>query len=88
MRENYPAKYPMFRAVYYSYGYLDSIVSLDELKERYGLTGVWEALVNEEQEFIAATRRYNVYHQFYSWADMDRSRMLKNRQILKIIGNE
>ncbi len=88
VRENYPAKYPMFRAVYHSYAYLDSIVSLDELKERYNLKRVWEPLVNEEQEFIAATRRYNVYHQFYSWADMDRSRMLKNRQILKIIGNE
>ena len=88
MRENCPAKYPMFRAVYYSHSYLDQIISLEELQERYGLMSVWDALVNEEQEFIAATRRYNVYHQFYAWADMDRSRMLKNRQILKIIGNE
>jgi len=37
---------------------------------------------------VADWRRYDVYHQFYDWAEMDPRRMVKNRQILRIIGNE
>lgn len=88
VKKNYPAKYPMFRAIFYSYSDLESVVSLEELKERYGLNGLWSIFVEEEKEFIASIRRYDVYHQLYSWAEMDNTRMFKNRQILKIIGNE
>ena len=87
VRENYPAKYPMFRAIYYSYSDLENVVSLEELKARYGLTNLWTALMSEEQEFIASIRHYDIYHQLYSWGNMDDTRMFKNRQILKIIGN-
>ena len=88
VRNNYPAKYAMFRAVYYSYTYLDNVVSLEELKARYGLDSVWTVFMAEEQEFVAAVRRYDVYSNLYSWGNMDDNRMIKNRQILKIIGNE
>lgn len=88
VRTNYPAKYPMFRAVYYSYSDLENVVSLEELKTRYGLDSVWTLFMAEEQEFIASIRHYDVYHQLYAWGNMDDNRMVKNRQILKIIGNE
>lgn len=88
VKENYPAKYPMFRAIFYSYLDLEAIVSLDELKARYGLSHVWPIFLEEEKNFVESTRNYELYHQLYSWSRMDEKRMFKNRQILKIIGNE
>ena len=41
-----------------------------------------------QQDNVASFRRYDVYHHFYDWATMSPLHMAKNRQILKIIGNE
>jgi len=87
-RENCPAKFPMFLAVYESAGELGRILSLDDLKSRFGLVSLWDAMVEEQQRFVAESQRYDDYRQIYEWARMDPRRLLKNRQILKIIGNE
>ena len=87
-RENCPAKYQMFLAVCDNVDALSNIGVLDEIKERYGLATLWSAMEAAQRENIASFCRYDVYHRFYDWAEMSQLRMLKNRQILKIIGNE
>ncbi len=87
-RENCPAKYLMFLAVYDNADALSHVGVLDELKERYGLASLWGVMEAAQQENFARFRRYNVYRRFYDWASMNPARMQKNRQILKIIGNE
>ena len=87
-RAKCPAKYQMFLAVYDNADALSRIGVLDEIKERYGLTALWDTMDSVQQENVASFRRYDVYHRFYDWAVMSSSRMSKNRQILKIVGSE
>ena len=87
VRENCPAKYQMFLAVYDNADSLSRVGVLDELKDRYGLTSLWGVMEAAQQQHFARFRRYDVYHRFYDWATMRPAQMQKNRQILKIIGN-
>ena len=87
-RNNCPAKYQMFLAVYDNSDALARIGVLDDAKERYGLAPLWAAMESAQRENSARFRRYDIYHRFYDWAQMSPRRMTKNRQILKIIGNE
>ncbi len=87
-RENCPAKYQMFLAIYDNMDELARIGVLDELKKRYELAQLWGTLESAQKESAARFYRYDVYHRFYEWAEMSPTRMRKNRQILKIIGNE
>lgn len=87
-RENCPAKYQMFLAIYDSMNEFSRIGVLDELKNRYGLTQLWDTLEAAQEENSSRFYRYDVYHRFYEWAEMNPMQMLKNRQILKIIGSE
>ncbi len=87
-RKNCPAKYQMFLAVYDNADALSHVGVLDEVKERYGLVPLWGVMEAAQRKNVARFRRYDVYHRFYDWAAMSPARMAKNRQILKIIGNE
>ena len=87
-RPNTPAKYLMFLGIYDNAETLQRIGVLDEAKQRYGLMGLWGVMEVAQQKNVAHFRRYDVYHRFYDWAAMSPARMAKNRQILKIIGNE
>ena len=86
--ENCPARYAMFLALYESAEALTRLGLLDELRAHFDVDALWELFTLEQQQFVADWRRYDVYHQFYGWAEMDPRRMVKNRQILRIIGNE
>ncbi|MBQ7515434.1 MAG: class I SAM-dependent methyltransferase [Schwartzia sp.] len=88
VRENCPAKYPMFLAVYDNAETFSRLGVLDQLKERYGLRPLWETMETAQRQEAARFHRYDTYHRFYDWAKMSPARMLKNCQILKIIGNE
>lgn len=87
-RENCPAKYLMFLAVYDNIDALSRVGVLEELKERYGLTSLWGVMETAQQKNTARFRRYDVYHRFYDWATMSSAHMAKNRRFLKIIGND
>ncbi|MBR5163928.1 MAG: methyltransferase domain-containing protein, partial [Schwartzia sp.] len=87
-RPNTPAKYLMFLGVYDNAETLQRIGLLDEAKERYGLVRLWGLMESTQHKNVAQFRRYEVYHRFYDWAAMSPARMAKNRQVLKIIGNE
>ena len=87
-RDNCPAKYQIFLAIYDNMDVLQRIGVLTEMKERYGLSSLWPVLEATQEEHTAQFCRSDTYHRFYDWAGMSPMRMLKNRQILKIIGNE
>lgn len=75
VRENCPAKYVLYRGIKYTYmalGGMKTEVSLEELKERYGLGETWEAFEKMENEFIANNRQSELYRQFNIWADSNR----------------
>ncbi len=85
-RANCPAKYIMFLAVYDNTDVLSRLGLLDEVKERYALTPLWFTMESTQQKNVAHFRRYDVYHRFYDWAEINPTRMMKNRQVLRILG--
>jgi hypothetical protein len=87
-RENCPAKYQMFLAVYESADALERIMPVKEIAKSFGIEALWDIMAMEEQSFVSERRRYDVYHMFYNWADMDPTDMMKNRQLLKIMGGD
>lgn len=86
--ENCPARYAMFLSLYESAEDLARLDLLDDLRAHFDLAPLWDIFAAEQQRFVAEWRRYDVYHQFYDWAEMNPRRMVKNRQILQIMGNE
>ncbi len=81
VRYNYPAKYIMFRVIWYCYNFiseLDSIIPMETAKERYGLTAVWDELYREEERFINSNRNQRGFGIFYSWVGADRGLIRRN----------
>lgn len=71
VRECYPAKYVLFRALRYTYIYIpeaDSIIPLQYFKEKYDLTNIWQAFEREESRFVEDNRNYDLLSSFYRWA--------------------
>lgn len=86
MRENYPARYVIFRALLYTYYFIpeaEKTVPLQEMKQRYTLGGIWDILVEEENRFTARNRNKDLYKNFYRWAEIDRSKFRTRAEILK-----
>lgn len=80
VREYYPAKYVLFRALMYTYlhnPFIENIVSLGELKKRYGLDKLWNLFLKEEKKFISENRSREMYPQLYKWADVKRKEIFK-----------
>lgn len=85
-RENCPAGYVIFRAVYYTYIHfpeLESLISQQELKDRFHITDCWDMYVNAENRFVSANRNWERYGQIYQWAYEDRERIERTRNRLK-----
>lgn len=85
VRENYPASYPMYRALMYTYAFIpeaEKLIPLSVMKERYMLTDLWDIYQKVENRFVADNRRYDVYQNFYRWTGMDIGRMQQNTEIL------
>lgn len=81
VRYNYPAKYILFRIIWYSYSFisdLESIIPMETAKERYGLTVVWDELYQEEERFIQQNRNQKGFGIFYSWVGVDRGIVQRN----------
>ncbi|MGP1470732.1 MAG: class I SAM-dependent methyltransferase [Schwartzia sp. (in: firmicutes)] len=86
--EHCPARYAMFLALYESAEDLTRLHLLEKLRAHFDLDALWDIFVAEQQRFVAEWRRYDVYHQFYDWAEMNPRRMKKNRQLLQIMGSD
>ena len=52
------------------------------MKERYGLTQLWDIFRKEEERFVADNRRYDVYQNFYRWTGVDVEQMNRNAELL------
>jgi len=80
-REYYPAKYVLFRALKYTYYFIneaDSIIPLEYMKKKYGLTGLWDIFEKEEYDFVSKNRRYDINRGFFERSYVDKEKMYRN----------
>lgn len=68
--ENCPPEYIVFRTIrylYLSYPDIESIVPLERVKDRYGISEEWDKYLKMEDDFIYDNRRHKVNETFYQW---------------------
>ncbi len=71
VREDCPAKYVLFRALRYTYIHLpqlEKLITLEEMKVRYGLDKDWDVYLAEEERFVGDNRNYALYGTIYDMA--------------------
>lgn len=88
VREDYPAKYVLFRAIHYIYCFTpnaEQYYPKQKLIERYGMEDTWDIYMQEELRFLDEVRNHRKYRQFYKWASVDRNRIQEN---IKHLGSE
>lgn len=81
VRENYPAKYVLFRAIHYIYCFTpnaEQYYPKQKLIEKYGMENTWDIYMKEELRFLDEVRNHKKYQQFYQWAAVDRNRIQAN----------
>lgn len=81
VKEGYPAKYVLFRALRYSYIYAslaEDVIPLQYFKNKYGLDRIWAVFEREEAGFVEDNRNYDLLRSFYKWADIS-SEELRDR---------
>jgi len=86
VRDNYPAKYVLFRAIHYIYCFTpnaEAYYPLQKLKERYDLEATWDFYAREEKRFLDEVRNREQYSQFYKWAQIDWKRLYDNAHRLE-----
>ncbi len=77
-KENFPAKYILFRALRYLYFYIpdaERIIPLRHFKEKYFLMRLWAIFEREEADFINENRNCDSLSQFYKWAQIDKEKI-------------
>lgn len=88
-RDNCPAGYVMFRALRDLYAFspdIDKCVSLEYMKERYGLNSTWDLYAKEEERFQTELRQRNVYSGFFYWVKHLFDTVQENRRQLQMKG--
>lgn len=68
IRQAYPAKFVLYRAVKYTYWYnpgLEEKLPMAQMKDHFGLTPLWEVFEQAEQKFIAGLRKLNAEQAYY-----------------------
>ena len=86
VRDFYPAKFILFRAVYYIYCFtpgLEGRLPQEELRQRYGLEELWSWFFKEEMLFLKEVRKQDTYRTFYRWVSADGKLIRKNIDKLK-----
>ena len=85
MREDFPAKYIMFRAIKYAYlffPYIEDVISKKDLAVKYGLDQLWEYFDAEENRFVFHNRQQKLYKNFLDWSTINRERINRNARAL------
>lgn len=87
VRDNYPAKYVLFRALRYIYLFtpeIDWYVPLKDLWKTYGFSQeLWDEFLKEEEgRFLQTVRQRELYKQFYRWLAVDGEQMERNAALL------
>lgn len=81
VRENYPAKYVLFRAIHYIYCFTpnaERYYPKKELLRKYGMEDTWNIYLQEEDRFLDEVRNREMYRQFYARTKVDRGSILEN----------
>ncbi len=81
VRENYPAKYVLFRAIHYIYCFTpnaEQYYPMQKLIEKYDMESTWDIYLEEESRFLNEVRNHKKYQMFYQWAAVDRNRIQAN----------
>ena len=81
VRDNYPAKYILFRAIHYIYCFTpraETIYPKEQLLEKYEMKELWEFFTKEEALFLDDVRNREDYAQFYQWNRIDKARLSDN----------
>lgn len=81
VREKYPAKYTLFRAIHYIYCFTpgaENYFPQKKLRERYDMEKLWDYFWKEEHRFLDEVRNHQRYRQFYCWAQTDKNAVYKN----------
>ena len=82
VEDNYPAKYVLFRGVYFFYiltPEAEKYLPLQSLKKRYGLVECWKEFEAEEWRFQQRVRRHSLYNRLYEHATpLDDMQLRKN----------
>jgi len=85
VREDYPAKYILYRAIKYAYlffPFIENMISIKELADKYGLNKLWSYFEAEENKFVFNNRQQKVYRNFLDWSCINRERMKRNARSL------
>lgn len=85
VRENYPAKYVLFRAIHYMYCFTpnaERYYPKEKLIEKYGMGDIWEIFFREEQNFLEEVRNRERYKQFYQRTQINQGRLYENARQL------
>ena len=85
IKENYPAKFVLFRAIRYTYIYIkgaESIIPIQFFKEKYALDDVWDIFEGIEADFVEDNRNYDLMSSFYSCTNVSAEEIDKNIQRL------
>ncbi len=89
--EDCPAKYVLFRALRYTWIHLpeaEAMLPLEQAKERFGLSGLWDGFLARENRFVMDNRNWSEKHrQIFVWSHIDREAMRRRRRQL-LIGAE
>ncbi len=86
VRENYPAKYILFRAIHYIYCFTpnaEKLLPQKNLIKKYGMEETREYYLQEELHFLHEVRNHQMYEQFYRWTDIDRQQIYNNSDKLR-----
>lgn len=87
VRENYPAKYVLYRAIKYVYCFTpdaEKYVPIQLLKDKFNMNAAWEYFRKEEELFLEEVRNQKRYQQFYRWAGVDNRLLEENVKKLGI----
>lgn len=85
--ENCPAKYILFRAIYFIWFHhlpeAEQVFPVEEVKARFGLTDLWESFLRRELRFVSDNRNWKVYQLIHKWSAFDRPACGERRRRLR-----
>jgi len=81
VRVNYPAKYVLFRAIYYIYVFasdMERYLAKEEVLKRYDMQEIWQVFEREEHRFLEEVRNRKRYSLFYQKAVVEDKKIYEN----------
>ena len=80
-----PARYVLFRALFYTWIHIpeaEKVLPLDTVKERFGLTGLWDGFAERERRFVAENRDRDGLRAVYAHSYPDRAAIARRVETL------